>query len=876
MPLPDMPVLFFPQPQSKPIPPKKSLPIPQAGHPSFSQQIKRIGAQFDRLNTAFEKNKVDISNSATGIIPEATLVIYTRGSNADFANACRQVGFELLGEFDEYDLPEDDSFYVEKVEKDGTIKGRKPLTQGKLFLTFSDLSAKDKLLSLWNQYCNNEPFKRGTGEWKKIFPYIDSIKVWSAKERLDEFRIIDDWKERLADTIDKSPIRFEIELWCHQEKTRQERTIAETTTIIHEKGGAVFGQSVTIPEIRFQAIRAELPKEILRNWIDAYENGHDENVGFFGYKEIRYFRPMGQCAVSMETGELDTPYQPESVSGLPLIAIFDGHPLAHHRLLNDKMIIDDPDDFNSKYNNPKEYQHGTAIASLVLHGDLNDSTPLQRPIYLRPVLYPNPKARIFDKISETIPDELFPEDLVLRAVKRMFDGENDELPVAPTVKIINISLGDSEKPFINSISSWGRLLDWLSWKYKVLFIVSAGNYTEPPVKESLDAFQARSEDDQLAATVRFLHDNTRVRTILAPSDSVNALCIGARHFDSVTDYNQLGSVDLLPNTELMSPVSSHGPGYRRCMKPEIIFPGGRQLYHEDLSHNITIARQALTGPGIRAASPGEPGQLNYSCFSCGTSNAAALASNAAGLIYEMLLELDQTDSYIHDQISDTTIAPLLKTLIVHSAFKGEALGIIEQILDSVLPNRKKKEHISRFMGYGNADVLRVLKCLANRGTVIGCGEIRNEQIHEYQMPLPSCLSGQKELKRVIISVGWISPINHIHHQYRRAQISMITPNLTTLDKKIGVDSCENDHNQIERGTVIHSVFEGKKVRELADNDFLKIQIQCEDKAGGLNDPVPYGIAVTIEAINTVTLPVYSQIKQGIEVIIKSRVKVGLP
>jgi hypothetical protein len=178
MPLPEMPLLFFPQPKSSFIPKKKPIPIPSAKHPTVERQYARIGTQFDRLNTAFETERVDISGTATGVIPEATLVIYTRGSNADFARACRIVGFELLGEIDEYELPEDDEFYVEKKDKDGSITGKKPVTTGRLFLTFSDLTAKNNLLSLWRKWTRNEPLGYRKGEWAKIFPYIDKIKVW--------------------------------------------------------------------------------------------------------------------------------------------------------------------------------------------------------------------------------------------------------------------------------------------------------------------------------------------------------------------------------------------------------------------------------------------------------------------------------------------------------------------------------------------------------------------------------------------------------------------------------------------------------------------------------------------------------------------------
>lgn len=49
---------------------------------------------------------------------------------------------------------------------------------------------------------------------------------------------------------------------------------------------------------------------------------------------------------------------------------------------------------------------------------------------------------------------------------------------AATGCVINLSIGDPARPFIHTPSPWARLLDWLSWKYRVLFCVSAGNYMD--------------------------------------------------------------------------------------------------------------------------------------------------------------------------------------------------------------------------------------------------------------------------------------------------------------------------------------------------------------------------------------------------------------
>jgi hypothetical protein len=148
-------------------------------------------------------------------------------------------------------------------------------------------------------------------------------------------------------------------------------------------------------------------------------------------------------------------------------------PLAGHQLLKDRLIIDDPDGFEADA--PAQHRmHGTSMASLIVHGELEAAEPpLPRRIYCRPIM--KPQASAHDS-KEHIPDGVLPVDLIHRAVRRLFEGEGPTEPQAPEVQIINLSVGDPSRLFFHGLSPWARLLDWLSYKYGVLFIVSAGNH----------------------------------------------------------------------------------------------------------------------------------------------------------------------------------------------------------------------------------------------------------------------------------------------------------------------------------------------------------------------------------------------------------------
>lgn len=55
----------------------------------------------------------------------------------------------------------------------------------------------------------------------------------------------------------------------------------------------------------------------------------------------------------------------------------------------------------------------------------------------------------------------------------MFEGDNGGDPVAPSVRIINFSVGIADYHFAGKMSPLARMLDWLSNKYHVLFINSS-------------------------------------------------------------------------------------------------------------------------------------------------------------------------------------------------------------------------------------------------------------------------------------------------------------------------------------------------------------------------------------------------------------------
>lgn len=142
--------------------------------------------------------------------------------------------------------------------------------------------------------------------------------------------------------------------------------------------------------------------------------------------------------------------------GDPLVALFDGLPLTGHRLLDGRLDVDDPDGYEEAYQ-AGERRHGTAMASLICHGDLDEGGgPVTRPVYVRPVMKPH--LDFGGQLVEAIPEDVLPIDLIHRAVRRLYETEGDESPAAPSVRVINLSVGDRSRPFDRGMSPWAGLL----------------------------------------------------------------------------------------------------------------------------------------------------------------------------------------------------------------------------------------------------------------------------------------------------------------------------------------------------------------------------------------------------------------------------------
>lgn len=825
--------------------------------------------QLTTLQQDFERYKASISGSVAGLEPETVLVIEIAGSVNEFRQAVEAIGLEWMGEWDIDDIPHDEDFFECNANGKRT---NKPI-KGRMFLSLGNEAGMLELLSLWVKWRSEQALPRGKTKWRDVFNQTVQIRRWGIEEALRETGMLDRWQDLLRPVDPVEKIRFQIELFYRRsaDKRRQsERNVAE---LLKAAGGRTLGSFIDMPEIAFHAVKAELPAERIRQLLsDLDSKSRDTDIQLFKFHGVMYFRPTGQSLAVTEDGEgIEAKIVEGAVDLPPVAAILDGVPNVQHPALKGRLLLDDPDNLSAQYQ-PGERKHGTAMASLVVHGDMagGQSDPLHRLVYVLPIMQPDPHSM---NRSEYVPDEVFFEDRIARAVRRMFEGEGTVPAQAPDVCVINLSIGDPARPFIHTPSPWGRLLDWLSWKYRVLFCVSAGNYSESiDIALSGTDYLALTEPKKVEHVLKCIQAQLSGRRILSPAESINAITVGATHADSSGNYYQGQRSDLLPNASLFSPAARLGHGFRRSVKPEILFPGGRQLYRTPVLDSQTVYHldSGIAPPGQQVAwDSNQDGALSQTAYTRGTSNATALATRSAARIYEVL---DTLRGEHEDSIPQGLTSVLIKALLVHGAKQdGEACKAITTALKTPNNLRQFKEVMARYLGYGAVQIERVLACTEQRGTVLGCGEIRENEVHEYRLPLPPGLSGNQVWRRMVVTLAWFSPVNPDHRNFREAKLE-ISPARRWSEVPLKLARQDGDHNQVLRGTVQHEVLEGTaEIAAFQDGESILLHIACKkDAAARLDDVIPYGLAVTLEVAEGVQIPIYEQLRTRL----KPRVAVG--
>jgi hypothetical protein len=789
-----------------------------------------LEAALDRDPTGME-----LRADPSALAPERLLVFELRGAIATFANAIRNVaGLELIDE--------------EELESDEHDKAPEA------YLLVPDAEALRNILSLWRRWVTGQELGGGFTPWRNVFATLRDLRVWGPQDRVQE-----DDREILADEIrglaDNDEITLEVELVFRAAEEIARDAEQSVTASINSAGGSIVSRC-RIADIAYHALLTKLPVAAVRIIIDRSPQG------ISGLDPVMNIRPQS-VASDIDVNEAsriaeDTPSPP--IEKPPILALLDGVPVSEHPLLRGRLEVNDlfglePGALVA------ERTHGTAMASLILHGDRNLTEPLiGRRIHCVPVL----------GSSDRFPDDRLIVDLIYQAILAMREGEN---ATAPNVIIVNLSLGNTRKPFHGKLSPWARLLDRLSYRYGILFLVSSGNYLSPFEIASIASmrdFENAVPTDRAEHTLRALSRLITSRRLLSPAETVNGITVGAANIDAVQVADRRGArgkVDPFFPLRMANPSSALGPGFANSVKPDILMPGSREhLSMVSSGTTLSVKPSGAGRPhGIRVAAPPRGAGTNWEHYTGGTSAAAALTSRLAHRIHDALEDV-YGETFLN--LPHHQRAVLIKALLVHTAvWPDDSASLMKQILGPP-DNRqsvRQKDNIRRFLGYGLVDADAAVYCAEDRATFWAVGTLGQEKKCTIAVPLPACLGGQARLHSLHATLAWFTPVLPGRQSYRSVKLTLMVPDdLSGL--RADPSKTQPDLNQSSRGTVFSRQWEGQRAPTIGPNDTLEISIQREpDRGAKADETVPFGLAVSIAMPGIVQVYDQARVRVGLQV-----------
>lgn len=834
--------------------------------PSLVRQGARLEPQFAELRAAFEAERARLFVGTPEEVDPALVVVFDiAGSIVNFRNAINRInGLEFLSEMFGDQTDPDDDFYMEE-SKNGRTE--KPVPHS-LYLTMSNAKAIDQIVRLFTAWQEDAeaPFPYGLGKLKTAFKQLTAIRRWGPEDRIRETGLREQWEEdlRVAGEF-ASPIVVEVELWFRKDAARRAAAEAHVERVISESGGCVLDRS-QIGEIGYHAVLAELPRQQVHSLLTE---GAD-SIGLLVSDEVMFVSPFTPMSIGAPTTEPVTKFsRPRGhvVSGLPRVALLDGLPLANHDALAGRLVIDDPDDVGRDYPQAARH-HGTQMASLIVHGDLSiEAESLNRPLYVRPIMRPH---EFLAECEQVLPDRLFP-DLLHRAIKRIVEGEANHAPTAPSVRVVNLSIGVPARALVRRMSPVGRLLDWLAHTYNLLFIVSAGNHGGPitiPADAADDLESARS------AAIESIYGKALLRGILPPGDALNALTVGATHSDGLGDIDLPDTVWDITYPNAPAHFSATGPGVGRSVKPDLHHAGGRALYTRPVisldgqgTVRLSPATTLVTGPGQQVASPGRSGQTNGTLFTVGTSNAAALVTREASRLFD-ILEADREDPQ-DSPLPDPQYHPLLvRALLAHASSWGDWEEQLRRKLGR--GHSDLRSRLTAVLGYGRLDTERLGIAATNRAVVMSGGLISRDQRHTYRLPLPPSLRGRAEWHRITITLAYMAPTVSQLNRYRSAKVYFATPDT----KQAGGKRIDAEHRAVRRGSLQHEIVQGSRTMIFGKEDSFPIHVDCMDDAQRFSTgkAVRYALVVSIEASERTSTTIHDEVRARLRQQVRDRAR----
>jgi hypothetical protein len=410
-------------------------------------------------------------------------------------------------------------------------------------------------------------------------------------------------------------------------------------------------------------LEVEIVKEIDRPPQPAFERTADYNLPISSFPEV-ISPPEENCGILV----IDSGVQ----SGHPLIA----------PVLGEADVFSDPGQQLIKGGAEDVNGHGTSVAGIAIYGDVENC--------IKKLSF-DPTAWLF---SARVTDEdcKYYEDLLLetqldQAIKAFVDHY-------PNCKVINISLGDYEKFYIDGMKQFrlAAKIDEIAYQYQnknknIVFVISAGN----SYHEDLEYEQLRTDYPNY-----LLNKNAR---IIDPATSAIALTVGSLSYGrgSMTEPADVRRQAIAKLRGYPSPFTRTGFGVDGMIKPDVVDFGGDLALDLSYREGLDLPKVSQLGDnvaGVSVVTFSKNFQSSLFHICSGTSFAAPRVANIAAQLFTKYPNASSN---------------LIRALIVNSA-------VLPKEIPDEFSKGKKSQKIKKQLqiyGYGQTDLERAMYSAEN-------------------------------------------------------------------------------------------------------------------------------------------------------------------
>lgn len=418
-------------------------------------------------------------------------------------------------------------------------------------------------------------------------------------------------------------------------------------------------------------------------------------------------------------------------------------------------------------------------------------------------------------------------------------------------RVINLSIGDPVRQLAATMSPTARLLDFLAYKYKILFIISAGNHPEIVnfVDKPFDELKSLNITQRSNVFGETIKDNQRNLKILAPAESLNGLTIGAL-YDDFTNINETDRFIWAVDRGLPSPISAIGKGYRSVITPDLFYYGGREFIRGRFDGKIDWVESSRE-LGCLSAAPYGTGDTDGCAFSFGTSDAAAQITHEAAKCHDVLNQVFLDETGANMPVEATAI--LLKAMLTHGASW-------EPIADKLaLAMGASPKQLSKWLGNGVPNISRVIECTKERITLIGLGALKKDEGDIFRLPLPVDFSSRLMKRKLTVTLSYLSPVAPNKQAYRGAQLWF---NIDDGGKGLIPDRQNTEWQVVRKGSLQHEIFIGENPIVWNDDDLI-IKVNCKEEADKIKTAIPYCLFVSFEVAEGFDVDLYADVSAKI-------------